>query len=503
MISQTPLSLSMARRIGFVILLAMFTLAAVVAIAGRGPWYDEFYAFYLVRPGATLSVLAPAWLRDNHPPLFYALAWAWSRFVAFAGFDAGTIENLRMVNLVVLAGLITSLIRMARTDPWFARVVWYDCLALAATFPALDRIDQLRSYFLSFALTAIVLPLLARQISGRAGPRDTAMLCIALTFAFSVHLVTTVIVAAQVAAAIAHHLRARRWYEARRLIAIAMLALVPFAAMMAVQLSTIVANTHEFWIPGGLNAARWTIETETGAALFANPVLVLAASAGLIAIWIGLHIRDQHAQTSAVLITTFAAGIVIALALLIAVHLYRPLLITRYLVAIDPVLALMLAICADAATRHRSPRAVLAIDALALLGTGLALHANCFATLAQPSWDGTGAAIAAQIHACPQTTVHANMRWNTLPLLMPPRDNRDVVPFSYRFEAQRFGFALAQPGANSLSALCPNLFWTEGAAEQHPTARAVVAGLRADGYPVRSGQMIRIGNGWILVTPPR
>jgi len=85
---------------------------------------------------------------------------------------------------------------------------------------------------------------------------------------------------------------------------------------------------------------------------------------------------------------------------------------------------------------------------------------------------------------------------------MPPRDNREVVPFSYRFVAHRFGFGLAPGGVGGLSAACPNVFWTEHVADRHPTAQAVIDRLRRAGYPIVSGRMERIGIGWILVTPP-
>jgi len=80
---------------------------------------------------------------------------------------------------------------------------------------------------------------------------------------------------------------------------------------------------------------------------------------------------------------------------------------------------------------------------------------------------------------------------------MPPRENRAVVPFSYRFVGHRFGFALS----SGMSATCPNLFWTEHVANMHPTAQAVIDRLRRAGYPIVSGRMERIGIGWILVTP--
>jgi len=496
MFSQTTNSLTMARRIGFVVLSVLFGVAAVIVIVGRGPWYDEFYSLYVVRAGVPVSALYPAWLRDNHPPLFYALAWVWSRLISGTGL-AATVEGMRAINGVFLAVLVGAFVRMARTDAWFARIVWYDCLALAAMFPTLDQIDQLRSYFLSFVLAAIVLPLLARDICGRAGQRTMLGVGVILAVGFSVHVLTTVIVGSLVAATVVHHALVRRWGDAVRLIVIAAFALVPFLISMAVQFSTIAANTRVFWIPGGFNAGRWAIETEVHDAVYSNPVLLLVALGGLVMILIGLRRRDPDARMTAGVIITFAGALVLAVIVLMAAHLYRPMLVSRYLVALDPVIALMLALGAHAATRRLGARVVILLDVLILMGAGLAIHANCLETMAKPSWDGTGMAIARIVRACPQATVHPDLGWNTLALGMPPRENRAVVPFSYRFVGHRFGFALS----SGMSATCPNLFWTEHVANMHPTAQAVIDRLRRAGYPIVSGRMERIGIGWILVTP--
>lgn len=495
-------SLTMLRRAGFVILAVMFFAAAILAIAGRGPWYDEFYSFYLVRPGAPLGALAPAWLRDNHPPLFYALAWVWARILGLAGLG-GSVEALRTINLVVLALTVALFARLARSDTWFRQLVWYYAAALAATFPALDRIDQLRSYFLSLALTALVLPLLARQLR-----RDTILthgsivLGILLTLAFSVHLITTVIIAGLVAAVFGHLVLARRWHNARRLALITALALIPFAASMAVQLSTIVANTRTFWIPPGFNGARWSIEAEVLGALSCNPVLSVVAVVGFGMLMVGTWRRDASSRGTLVEIITLAAGVAFALAVLVVAHLHRPLLITRYLVALDPVLALILALGAERATRRLNLRANAVIDAAMLVATGLAIHSNLITTLHQWSWNGTARTIAALVRNCPATTVYPDMHWDAEPLTMPPRDNREVVPFSYAYVAHSFGFALAPGGSHSLSQTCPTVFWTDHAAAAHPDANAVIRELRGSGYPVTSGRMVRNDIGWVLITPP-
>jgi hypothetical protein len=492
----------MLRRGGFVILAVLFVLAAATALAGRGPWYDEFYAFYLVRPGAPLSVLVPAWLRDNHPPLFYALAWAWARLLGRFVLD-GSVETLRTVNLVVLAGTVAGLAAIARGDAWFRRLTWYYLLALAATFPVLDRIDQLRSYFLSLALTALVLPLLLRQ-SHRTpyGARQQAALIVLLALAFSVHLVTTVIVAALAAAVFGRLVLARRWHQARRLALIAALALIPFALAMAVQLPTIMANTRTFWIPPGFNGARWAIEAELAGAVSANPLLGLVAMAGLGGLLRRAWQHDASARSTLIDMATLTAGLGLALAVLVAAHLHRPLLITRYLVALDPAVALMLALCAQSLTRRLPLRATMLIDAALLIATLWAIHTNLTATLRQWSWTGSAQAIAAQVRLCPETVVHADLYWNAEPLGMAPRENREVVPFAYAYMARHFGFALAPAGSHSVSRTCPTVFWSDHAALFHPAANEVIGELRAAGYPVTSGRMVRHDIGWILITPP-
>eukprot|EP01037_Dinobryon_pediforme_P001644 gene1646-1674_t len=435
------------------LLIAVFVAASVSAIVHRGPWYDEFYSFYLVRPDAPLSALVPAWLRDNHPPLFYAVAWLWTRFLGMFGL-AGTVEASRTVNLVVLGAAVSLLWHMARTDAWFRRMVWYDCAALAATAPAIDRVDQLRSYFLSFALAAVILPLLARRLrDDHAGRTDNGLLALLLLLGFSLHLVTTVILAGVVFASVVALAAGRRWRDAVVLAIIAALALIPFAVTMALQLATIEANTRVFWVPPGLNAARWAIETETLGALTANPVLGLLALGGIPLMLAETARGDGRSRQALALIGTLGGGLGLALGLLVAVHMHRPMLITRYLVAVDPVLALIVAVAAARLRQQMTLRLCTAFDLAVLAGSVLAIATNLAATIAQPSWDGTGRAIAALVRTCPDTAIHPDLRWNAMPLTLPPRDNRDVMPFSYDFVAQRFGFAIA-PG-HRVSAQCP------------------------------------------------
>ena len=491
----------MRPRAGFVILLLLFVTAAGFAIIGRGPWYDEFYSFYMVRPDVSVATLAPAWMRDNHPPVFYALAWLWARLLEMLGLGH-TVELLRTVNCAILGIALVAALRVARSDPWFRAMAWYYALALAALFTALDRIDQLRSYFLSLVLTALVLPLLAQCLrKGGAQPRPI-MLGVVLMLAFTVHLVTTVIVLGLVGATITQLILVRRRPEAWRLATIAAIVLVPFALFMAAQMTTIVANTTTFWIPPGPDAARWAIEQELSGATTANPLLAFCALAGTMMIGIGAWRGHTRYREPLTLIVTFVAGTVLALALLIVAHLHRPMLITRYLVALDPIVAMVVAITAAHAVQRLPLRVQRTVDAVLLLATAPILLVNLAGTVRQWSWNGTTTIIARQVHQCADTRVFADLHWNGEVLNSAPRDNRDVLPFAYAMIARRHGFALSGAGSRALSATCPNLFWTEHAANLHPSATTVIAALRAQGYRVESGQMVRRDLGWVLITPP-
>ena len=508
--------------------LALLVLgAAGLAVAGRQPWYDEFYSFYVVRPGVPVGDLAAAWLRDNHPPTFYALAWLWARLIVPSGL--GGVEALRTLNLALLAVGAGALAWRARGDAWLRGLIWPYCLALAATLAMVDRIDQLRSYFLSFVLVALVAPMLAGVARGQ---RSGWALGIALMLALSVHVVTTLIVLGLTGGIVALLLARRRWREAARLSGIAGLGSVPFAVFMAVQLRTIVDNTQSFWIPGGPSAARWAIEQEWVDATLGNPALAIAALIGFARLasrrsdtperrakkWepvfckndaaanaYGIARDSQITHDAIGVIGAMLGGLALALAVLIAVHLHRPIIIARYLVALDPVLALIVAMGASEALRRIPAHdnlawARIAIDLILLTGAAWALRTNLAITLARPGWDGTARVIAARVAACPQTRVMPALRWNAMTLGMMPVDNRAVVPFAYRLVAARWHITLTGPDAPCIDrpGACPRLFWAEHVAGQHPTADAIIRGLNTDGLGVGAGRVERIGDGWVF-----
>jgi len=482
--------------------LAVAVLAAAAwAIANRSPWYDEYYTLYITRADAPFPALWAGWLRDNHPPTFYALSWALSRALDWATGGLGNeVEPRRLLNLLLGAGAGLALLRIARARADLRPVFLAYAMGLAGAAPLIVRVAELRSNFLALAAGAVAVAALAAFAAPGAPIRRRAavpVLAGALGLAFAIHIAATIIVGAL---ALAFGLRMILAGDGRgtgRLALAGLIGALPFAACMAVQLGTIAGNTRAFWIPGGFPVARWTIEMELIAGLRANPPFALAGLAGLAVLgW-----RDLRAKTLSeplALALTLGAGLVLAIALLVALHLQRPFVIARYLVCLHPALAMILAIGIAALAGALRPRPRLALYLAITAGALTSLGRQALHVASLPGWDGTATALAREVRACPHAVVHAATGWNSAVLDLPPADNRMVVPFAYRVVAARHGFPLAPPRSRAMAQGCPTLFWAEHVAGQAVDATGIAAGLRAQGYPVRSGTLRRIGDGWIF-----
>ncbi len=342
----------------------------------------------------------------------------------------------------------------------------------------------------------------ARPRAGQAflrGPRAFVLGAV-LALAFCVHLAETVIVAGLAMAFGLRLVLTRAWGRAGRLLLVGALAGVPFALAMALQLGTIASNTRVFWIAGGLDAARWAIENEVVANLAANPVLTLTGLAGLVLLF-GQDLARRRLSARSALVLTLGAGLALAVAMLVAIHLHRPFLLSRYLVALHPPAGMILAVGAASLIERLGRRGQAALLVALVAGAGWAMVGQLARVERLTSWDGTGAAIARIVQACPRTQVHPDTAWNRMTLELPPRDNREVIPFAYRWIAARHGFALAPAGSRTREGACPTVFWTEHVAGQSPSAGAIAASLRARGFAIGAGYVQRIGDGWILVVP--
>lgn len=480
-------------------MLAIVIVALVAAMSWamrlRGPWYDEFYTLYGAQPAIPLPHAFDRWLADNHPPLFYALV----RATAWLG---STVEERRFVNLILFMGAAIQLAWWL-IPQHLRRIGWVFAIAIASAWPAIDRAAELRSNYLAFAASAVAVAALIGFGRGHRAARgvEWGMLTLALLVALSVHLATSMIVGWLVAAMVMRRLLARDWPGAIRLATAAIVAAVPMLLHLALSFGRIEANTRSFWIQGGFNSARWAIQTEVVRNLSANPAVTIVALVGC-GVLAYQSWRARRLARDADLAVTLGAGLALGCMVMIAIHLWRPFVIDRYLVALHPPLAMILALGAGALLDRIRPIFAVILSLLMAFSAMTAIPLNAGATVARPSWYGTGQAIAAIRRNCPTTRVHVDLRGNRPVLDAPPTENRAVIPFAYRTVAAHFGFSLASPNDRTMPLECPTLFWTEHVAGESVTAESLAAPLRAAGFPIGRARLLRIGDGHVLEAWP-
>lgn len=476
---------------------ATLLFAMVVAIRTRGPWYDEFYTYYITRPGTGLAQGWPIWLNDNHPPLFYFLAWSMNWL-------GDELAQGRLVNLAFFPAAVLAIVLTARNSPASRQYLFYYALALASYTQTIAFASELRSYFLSLCAGAAVvfaLATLPAPFAGRPSSRATALLIIVLAVGFYIHFVTTVILSSLAVVFWIRYLLFRDWQNARWLAAVGALSALPFVATLAFQYSTLVNNTKSFWISSGFTAARWAIDDAIKTNLLANPLLTLAGGTGvLLLLW--KDWRARRLGESGMLVITLGAGMALALTVLIGLHLRHPIVTSRYLVSLHPPVAFVMAIGLVELSRRAGQARRAILDVVLAAATVIAILANLRHVSAEASWDGTSAAIAQIVSRCPSAIVHVDRHWNAKVMDMPPVQNREVFPFAYGWQAARFGFKVEPEGSLKLSNECPTIFWTEHGVTYEPPASEILANLRAEGFAVRAGLLRPIGWGWIFVVEP-
>lgn len=475
-----------------------FALALVWAALHRGPWYDEFYSWFVTRPDREFAAaMRESWLADNHPPLFYMLSW-------LGGHEAPSIETLRLVNLAGLLALLGGGWVMLRPASPLRPAAAVALLLIAANSVVLVTGTELRSYFLSMCFGGLAVLGMAQAwiAGGLERPGQRIVFTLSMVAAFNLHILTSVIVGALAVPFLLMALWRKRYGLFRQILLACLVGGTLFVVVSAIQLPMWESNTARFWIPAGLMAARWAIQTCIERTAEANLAILIGGVAGAVLL-ARQALRSRTLPPALELQAMLVAGVVLACALLVGLQLLRPVLMERYLAALIPPIALGVALGFDALRRALPRAAGVILIGLALLLSLRALQHNAEAAAARKSWIGTGERIAALVRACPDSPVHIDPAgWNADAMAAPPHDNRVVFPQAYRLVAQRFGFALEPQESRRLSHGCPNLFWAE-----HDTIAAwneanILAHLRRQGFAVQRVWQYRIGDGWIAADRP-
>lgn len=476
--------------------MSLLGCALVWACLHRGPWYDEFYTQFVTRPGVPWgTALRESWLADNHPPLYYILA----RATAWLG----AIAQHRLLNVALGLAALAGATAIVREVPRLVPAASLLALELAANPWMLITGSELRSYFLSLCAGAVfALGLCAVRLTGEAGGRERqSAFWIAALLAFNTHIITSLTCAALALPFLIEAGYRRRW---REFYAVGMPVVASgaiFTAVTAIQLPIWLSNTAVFWIAPGFDSARWSVEWAVLRTIESNPVVLAAALVGALLLVRDLAIsRKPSGEAWALLLLT--VGVVIAAIGLVGLHLLRPILIEKYLMALIAAVCVGMALAGGRLLESLALRWRVFVLGGGALATAWALALNVPLAVERVGWQTTGRAIAREVAHCPGTVVHTDPFWNAEVMAMMPRDNAQVVPFAYRYVARSFGFEIAPAASRVMAAHCPTVFWGEHDSRRKFDREAVTAHLRREGFDIAAMDFRRLGDGWIAIVPP-
>ncbi|MEQ1543043.1 MAG: hypothetical protein ABL926_12385 [Novosphingobium sp.] len=287
-------------------------------------------------------------------------------------------------------------------------------LILAANETALRSGAELRSYFLSLCAASVaVIAVTVGWLEGSLPSHgQRAVLWIALLIGFNLHILTSLVIGALLLPfLILAWLRGRRALF-RQMLTPAVVGGSVFLAVSMVQMPMWQANTTRFWIPAGADAARWAIDYAVLRAAEANWLALIAGVAGAALLLLG-DLRARRPSPALECMAVLGAGIALSTALLIGLHLLRPVVTERYLTALIPAVAMGIAVGACAAMRALPARLgnALVLGASALTVWSLVGNAN--RTAERKSWEGTSAKLEQLVRQCPDSPVHIDPPfWN-------------------------------------------------------------------------------------------
>jgi len=487
-----PIGRKTAERFSLAIVVVAFLAALLFSMAKRGPWYDEFYTYYVTSPGFGLrEALFGHWLTDNHPPLFYVLVRAARQF-------SGSIEALRLVNAVIGVVAFGCAAAAARGDRRIAPIATTFFLFLASQRAAILYGAELRSYFLTLcSVSVLVLAVTAVYLDQQPGGRWRRLtLAGAILLSFNNHIVTSLISGAILLPFVIAFSVQRNFRALKTILIPAAISGVIFLAVTAIQFPLWETNTRSFWIPAGFTAGRLALQITALRAMEANYVVLLLGALGIgtsVVQFIRRRERNVELEAAAIL----GVGGLLAACLVLGIQCWRPFLVEKYLTGLIPVLGMILAIGMTQLLNRSGDRRAALLVILAAAASLFAINGNRLETAGKNSWTGTASVIGRQAARCPDTVVHIDPYWNADLIAIPPRDNEAAVGTAYQVMAKRFGFVIEPAASRRLSSRCPTLFWAEHDTRHRFTAAEILAHLREQGYPVSRIASSRIGDGWI------
>lgn len=444
--------LSVSRVIATTALFVMLTLAAVDA-ALRGPWLDEFWTLELsdTRNGLW-ALIREGWMRDAHPPIFNA----WATLLASLG--VSSIPAGRLASNLLAAGvMILAARRFSRRLPDQAGFNMVLLLLVLSLPQAMDAFATYRAYFWYIAAVGMLV-LVARHVASANDDLDwrtdtdlAAIAVAAVTTSIGLHYVGGLFggLLSGAIALSAHRRGLRRW--AMLVFATAALASLFVAASVLLQAPNWAAEFDHSWIDLPVLAAFGVPVSLAVTAIFHNPIPL-----------VGLWLSGSRPGESQIHFVTMIGGVLaVGVAIVLAVHAFRPIVVDRYLFAVPVLVSALMAVPAA-----RFAQGSLLLALLALVSVAVAV-APLIQDGIRPFWREDARTIAKIVSDCPTTTIYAASGWALGPAAETRTARREDPVFAraYRLLADSHGYAVRFIGQNGAAharlGACPVLLWFE------------------------------------------
>jgi len=468
--------LSGASLLGGLLVVAVLVLSLLVwSDLAKGVWYDEMWSKWMSsRELGLADAVRDRWLQDVHPPLFYIFNWSIS---AAIGPDVVVHRFLNFVWLAALAGLGAYLAHI-RASMRPALVVG---AILLLSNRDLGLFVEYRSYAMIMCATAALMLLLAELMArGRdlVLPEDgvlLALLGLVIALSLNLHYISTAICGITIAVFSFDRARLGQWRWAGAMMAVAVVAMLPLLAGLWAQQPYVASAVQDFWI-----RTRPIIAVKIVAGK-----LVYATGLNLVLAWCAVMLlRNRNVDRAAAHFAVLAIGsALIACSLLLLINLFKPVIVTRYLAAISPIV--IFALAALLGPRIASDRKLFLVFVANAAVVGLIM---IWPIRKADAWNDGAQIVATMVRECPDTNVYAMSRMVAVPkptISALPNDG-PFMEWAMTDLARSYGFtpAMVHPTV-PVAALplstggCPTVLWLEHFAKFDGPATAAVAGLAA------------------------
>lgn len=471
--------LATASVIGLAVLLGGL---AIWSAGVRPVYYDEFYSFLQGQPRWSFgSAFSEHWLRDNHPPTYYALLHMAQRVTS-------EIAQLRLLNLagMALAGLAT--LAILRDCPRLKPAALLFFIALCCSYRFVADVTNLRSYSLQASADFTVLVGIAAVLmQAPLGKWAKASLGIAIIAGLNLHVTNSITLTIFLAGSGTICL-------VRRDIRGAMTILLPATAGIAIMLGFVTFQLPHWQdnlsaidpiAPGEMLDS---LGKATRIILLPNVFLLLLALTKFIRRSAPARILGGEKSAEARIIVLLLASAVAAiafLAILAPIALY-----SRHLVLVQAQLLFAIALLAAIALGTWDRRlANLALGFFALLAVvQLVRHTIAVLEPLETQWGGPDFLTASEEQCSGQFRVHvAEFPASFYDPISGP-DASAVTAEYLRFHARNLGMDVEPPESRQLSQDCPTAIWILDTLDpdwsEERRAATVLAELRQQGFQV-------------------